>query len=276
MTACFLVLAPLKHDRSNFVIQHGQTEYRGDKWLTQLIWTGHLHTHNKPTRRHQHSLNKRTYQSRGHGSEFGLDSSVKACKSISETHTLQRGVPTKRTTDHHPGRSERKELKGRTRAQGCEKMALWEWEACPSICLSGGGPAPHKRSLCGGTVTSGSRGRWARERRQRVKKVSVQLTSRFLIMGSNICTKCPRGSWLRRVTQQLYHLPLSVRPLQLHNTLSHNVVVRSHSRDRNLDQIRCGCELLQDCVGVFVLLNNYKITFNGSVTAVALCRSART
>ena len=37
-------------------------------------------------------------------------------------------------------------------------MALWEWEACPSICPSGGGPALHKRGLCGGTVTSESGG----------------------------------------------------------------------------------------------------------------------
>lgn len=53
---------------------------------------------------------------------------------------LTAGVPTQWTTDHHrPGGGvcERKEVddgdvQGRTGAEGCEKMALWEWEACPT------------------------------------------------------------------------------------------------------------------------------------------------
>lgn len=69
-------------------------------------------------------------------------------------------VPAKWKTARHPGGGKwgKKELvdravKGKAGAEGCEKVALGEWDACLSICPTGGGLAEHKRSFCVGTVT---------------------------------------------------------------------------------------------------------------------------
>lgn len=85
-------------------------------------------------------------------------------------------------------------------------MALWEWEACPSICPSGGGPAPHKRGLCGGTVTSesgGGSGRHGGEGGERGRNTRVK--GGFSVTDWKWCLYCPtaqndithspRGSW---------------------------------------------------------------------------------
>lgn len=104
-------------------------------------------------------------------------------------------------TDHQPSASERKELdngdvKGSPRAQGCEKMALWEWEACLSICLSGGGPFCTKEAFVAvRDLGEGGRwGRWGRERKKREKRVNWPAN----ILRRNIHTN-HRQQWLNNV-----------------------------------------------------------------------------
>lgn len=143
---------------------------------------------------------------RGHRSEswpgFISEGIVKQSQQ-SETHTLAPAARRPRSTFQQgcrpngrlaATRGEAREkswrtgmLKAALRAEACEKMALREWEACPSICLSGGGLAPHKRGLCGGTVTSERRVRGGGK--QRVERGYHPTDKQISERKVYICTK---------------------------------------------------------------------------------------